>query len=163
MHNGIAVLTLAVLTPLPVAHGAAPDRLEHNKRIARIVLEEVLGKGKIAENEWIYAPSFVAHGQAGDVGRDVDREATKGWRSAFPDMVVTVDHVVAEGDYVVVHFTAAGTNTGAGNGLPATGRKARAGGMTLFRVADGKIVEEWSYANTMSLMQQLGLLPERQQ
>jgi len=46
-----------------------------------------------------------------------------------------------------VHFTARGTNSGSGNGLPATGVSVEAGGMTIFRLVDGQIVEEWSYTN----------------
>jgi predicted ester cyclase len=60
---------------------------------------------------------------------------------------------------VVVHWSASGTNTGAGNGLPATG-KAVAGlwGMTIFRFVDGRIREEWTSFDQYAMLQELGLL-----
>ena len=72
---------------------------------------------------------------------------------------MTVDLIVAEGDLVSVRWTARGTNTGTGNGIPATGRKVETSGITMFRFADGAIAEEWTAGNNLSLMRQLGLLP----
>lgn len=83
-----------------------------------------------------------------------------GWRDAFPDLKITVDKQVAEGDLVAVRWTARGTNTGAGNGIPATGRAVQTMGTTLFRVADGRIAEEWTCADSLGLMKQLGMLPQ---
>jgi len=118
-----------------------------NREIGRTVLEDVLGRGRIAENEHLYAPTFVAHAGARNATRAEDRAATEGWRQAFPDLEVRVLRMVAENDLVAVHFTARGTNSGSGNGLPATGVSVEAGGMTIFRLVDGQIVEEWSYTN----------------
>jgi predicted ester cyclase len=58
---------------------------------------------------------------------------------------------------VTIYWIARGTNTGAGNGLPATGKKAELAGITIWRIVDGKIKEEWSAFDQLSLMQQLGL------
>ena len=55
--------------------------------------------------------------------------------------------MVAENDLVAVQFAARGTNSGSGNGLPATGVSVEAGGTTIFRIIDGRIVEEWTYTN----------------
>ena len=82
-----------------------------------------------------------------------------GSRDAFPDLNITVDQQVAENDLVAVRWTARGTNTGSGNGIPATGRTVQINGTTLFRLDDGKIAEEWTCANSLGLMRQLGLLP----
>jgi predicted ester cyclase len=59
---------------------------------------------------------------------------------------------------VTIYWIARGTNTGAGNGLPATGKKAEQSGITIWRIVNGKIKEEWSAFDQLSLMQQLGLL-----
>jgi steroid delta-isomerase-like uncharacterized protein len=67
--------------------------------------------------------------------------------------------MVAEKDLVAVFWTASGTNTQPGMGLPATGKKIRTSGMTLFRFKAGKIVEEWSVWDMLSVMQQAGVLP----
>ena len=78
---------------------------------------------------------------------------------ALPDMRVKVNNIVAEGDLVSVYWTASGTNTAAGWGIPATGKSVSVHGMTLFRFERGLIQEEWSVFNMYSIMKQLGLLP----
>ena len=65
--------------------------------------------------------------------------------------------LIAEGDLVVVYWIARGTNTGTGNGLPATGKQVEQAGITIWRIVDGKIKEEWSAFDQLSMMQQLGL------
>jgi steroid delta-isomerase-like uncharacterized protein len=75
--------------------------------------------------------------------------------TAFPDLERTVEDLVAEGDKVVARWTARGTNTGDFNGMPATGKVATSSGITIFRIADGRIVEEWSESDMLGLMQQL--------
>jgi predicted ester cyclase len=72
---------------------------------------------------------------------------------------VSVDQLIADGDFVVVRWTATGTNSGEGNGLPATGRRIRSTGMTIYRFVDGRIAEEWSAFDRLGAYRQLGLLP----
>jgi steroid delta-isomerase-like uncharacterized protein len=150
-----AVLAIALLA-VPAFAGEVEEK---NKAVARTVLEEVLGKGKIDENEAIYSPDFVTHGAARDFNRTEDRESTKGWRQAFPDLRITIDKIVAEGDLVAVRFFGEGTNTGAANGLPATGKHIRIAGMTILRIVDGKVAEEWTSFDQLDFMRQLGLMP----
>ena len=57
-------------------------------------------------------------------------------------------------------WTARGTNTGTGNGIPATGKSVETSGCAIFRFEDGKVAEEWVSADSLSLMRQLGLLPQ---
>jgi steroid delta-isomerase-like uncharacterized protein len=132
---------------------------EKNKAVARTVLEEVLGQGKMDEYEALYAPSYVSHGSARDATRAEDRETTKAWRQAFPDLKINIDKLFAEGELVAARFIAEGTNTGAGNGLPATGKRIRIAGMTILRIVDGKIVEEWTSFDQLDFLRQLGLMP----
>lgn len=131
----------------------------HNAELARTVLEDVLGRGLIAENEHIYHPEFVAHSNAGDVGRAEDRAATEGWRSAVPDLQIHVLRTSADCALVAVHFRGAGTNTGEGNGLPATGRTVVVEGVTFFGIRDGLIAEEWTVFDQYGMLRQLNLLP----
>lgn len=67
--------------------------------------------------------------------------------------------MVAEDDLVTVIWTAVGTNTGQGNGLPATGTEVEGRGITVWRIVDGKIRDEWSAFDMLRVMQQLGLIP----
>ena len=89
------------------------------------------------------------------------RPRLKGWHEAFPDVVIVPEKLIAEGDLVVVYWIARGTNTGTGNGLPATGKKVEQAGITIWRIVDRKIKEEWSAFDQLSMMQQLGLVPQK--
>lgn len=140
--------------------GCSAAARNHNAELGRIVLEEVLGRGRIAENERIYHPQFVAHGAIRDTGRAEDRAATEGWRRAAPDLQVSALRLAADCELVAVHWEATGTNTGEGNGLPATGRSIRAQGITFFGIRDGQIAEEWTVFDNYGMLRQLGLLGE---
>ena len=132
---------------------------EQNKATARRAFEEILSQGRFELAEQLYAKDFVNHGIHRDIRLAEDQEALKGWHQAFPDIAIVPEKLIAEGDLVVVYWIARGTNTGRGNGLPATGKKAEQAGITIWRIVDGKIKEEWSAFDQLSMMQQLGLLP----
>jgi steroid delta-isomerase-like uncharacterized protein len=140
------------------SHHCAPSQITRNEAAVRTVFDKVLSRGKIDENEQLYAPDFIAHGLSGDSDRAEDRAATLGWRMAAPDIKMTVLRLVADCDMVAAHWEGTGTNTGAGNGLPATGRKIRAQGVTFFQFRDGKIAEEWSVFDQYTMLRQLDLL-----
>lgn len=132
---------------------------DKNKVIARRVFEEIFNQGKFQVADEIYAPDFVNHGVQTSVGLKEDQAAARGWKEAFPDLKMNVVLMVAEDDLVTVVWTASGTNTGQGNGLPATGKKAEGRGITVWRIVGGKIREEWTEYDSLRLMQQLGLIP----
>lgn len=143
-------MMLLVLMTLP----CSADETEINKALARRVYEDGLSRGIFTVP---YTDDFVGHGGSRTFTHEDGMKEAKGWRAAFPDLHVTPDLVIAEGDLVAVHWTARGTNTGTGNGIPATGRKVQVTGTAIFRFKDGKIAEEWTSANTLTLMKQLGL------
>jgi steroid delta-isomerase-like uncharacterized protein len=132
---------------------------DQNKAVAQRVFDEIFNQGKYDAANEIYAPDFVNHGFSTDIGLKEDQAAARGWREAIPDIKVTVKMMMAEGDLVTVLWTAEGTNTGQGNGLPATGKKVKGRGITIWRIVNGKIREEWSEFDQLRLMQQLGLVP----
>src|SRR5262249_32860748 len=132
---------------------------EQNKAIARRAFEEILSKGRLELAERLYAKDFVNHGIHRDASLEEDQAALKGWHQAFSDIAIVPAKLIAEGDLVAIYWIARGTNTGTGNGLPATGKKAELAGITIWRIVDGKIKEEWSAFDQLSMMQQLGLLP----
>ncbi|MBI2517705.1 MAG: ester cyclase [Opitutae bacterium] len=153
-------LCLTLLTAALSFGGCATPagKIETNKAVARKVFEEVLGQGRIDENEHLYSPKFAAHSITQSAGRAEDREATKGWRTAFPDLKMSVTHVVAEGDFVTVRFIARGHNTGQGNGMPGNGKFVQITGIAIFRLENGQITDEWSDFDELGLSRQLGLL-----
>jgi steroid delta-isomerase-like uncharacterized protein len=131
---------------------------EQNKTFAKRAFEELLSKGKFELAEQLYAKDFINHGIHRDIKFDEDQAALKGWHEAFPDLAIVPEKLIAEGDLVTIYWIAHGTNTGTGNGLPATGKKVEQAGITIWRIVNGKIKEEWSAFDQLSLMQQLGLL-----
>jgi steroid delta-isomerase-like uncharacterized protein len=155
MRKALICLCLAVLA----APAAASDPTEQNKAVVRRVVEEILGQGKFELADQLYAKDFVNHGQSRDYTLKEDQDGARGWRQAFPDMKMTVEKLVAEGDLVTVLWRARGTNTASGFGLPATGKPVELRGITIWRVVDGKIREEWSAYDQLSMMRQLGLFP----
>jgi steroid delta-isomerase-like uncharacterized protein len=130
---------------------------EQNKALAKRAFEELLSKGKFELAEQLYAKDFVNHGIHRDISLDEDQTALKGWHQAFPDLAIVPEKLIAEGDLVTIYWIARGTNTGTGNGLPATGKKGELAGITIWRIVNGKIKEEWSAFDQLSMMQQLGL------
>jgi steroid delta-isomerase-like uncharacterized protein len=150
----VSVWSLLITTPL---FGSALQ--EQNKIIAKRAFEELLSQGRYELAEQFYSKDFVNHGIHRDIGLEEDQGALKGWHQAFPDVVIVPEKLMAEGDLVTIYWIARGTNTGTGNGLPATGKKAELAGITIWRIVDNKIKEEWSAFDQLSMMQQLGLLP----
>lgn len=132
---------------------------EQNKAIAKRAFEDILSQGRFELAEQLYAKDFVNHGVHRDATLDEDQAALRGWHQAFSDIAIVPEKLIAENDLVTVYWIARGTNTGIGNGLPATGKKAELAGITIWRIVGGKIKEEWSAFDQLSLMQQLGLLP----
>ena len=79
---------------------------------------------------------------------------------SFPDLKVSINQIVAEGDLVSAAMTTEGTQTGVFMGIPASDKKISITEMHMVRVADGKVVEHWGVTDAMGMMQQLGVMPE---
>jgi predicted ester cyclase len=78
--------------------------------------------------------------------------------SAFPDVHMTIDDLVGEGDKVAVRFTVTGTHKGKFMGMPASNKKLKMWSIQIDRIANGKFVEGWERTDTLGLMQQLGVM-----
>jgi len=134
---------------------------EENKALARRAWE-------LADNpdilDEVYAPDVVWHEPDQEIrGLEQAMQFVPTYNTAFPDMSVTVEDVIAEGEKVVTRVTLRGTHQGETEefGLP-TGRQVELKGITISRIEGGKIVEEWDAYDNLSAMQQLGLVPEQQ-
>lgn len=149
-------IAAAALLLLPAAAAAGPAE---NKAVAARVLLEKMGQGRFDIIGEIYGPGFVAHGFGRDYSLAEDDQSGRMLRAAFPDLRVAVDRVVAEGDMVAVHWSSTGTNSVKVGPFPGTGKTVGLDGMSFFRFADGKIVEEWSTYDNLAMMRQLGMLP----
>jgi steroid delta-isomerase-like uncharacterized protein len=114
--------------------------------------------------EEVYAPDLVWHEPDQDVrGYEGARQFVSMYKAAFPDLNVTVEDVIAEGEKVVTRYTVRGTHQGEIEEFgPPTGRQLELEGTTIHRIENGKIVEEWERYDILSIVQQLGLFPEQQ-
>ena len=100
----------------------------------------------------------VALAMAGEYLGDVEAAARAmlAIYTAFPDSHYTIEDLVAEGDRVVVRWTSRGTHRGPFRGVAPTGRRVGVTGISIYRMAGGKIVDEWAVADTLGLLEQLG-------
>ena len=144
---------LAVGTPTPLATDSSQQ--SQNKAIARRVFEEIFNQGKFEVADEIYAKDFVNHGLHRNIDLQEDQAAVRWEKELFPKLTMTVDLMMAEGDLVTVVWTARGTNTGHAGALPATGMKLEARGITVWRIGDGKIREEWTSFDQLRIARQL--------
>jgi steroid delta-isomerase-like uncharacterized protein len=137
-----------------------PPDPEANKALA-IRADEHVNTGDTAIADEIFATNFVNHDPANPDVRDL--ESYKGWvaaaRTAMPDFHATMEDIIAEGDMVAERWTATGTQEGELPGIPPTGRQVTFTGMTIYRVAEGKIVDMWWSTDSLSLLEQLGVIP----
>jgi steroid delta-isomerase-like uncharacterized protein len=156
MRETLLLLALGIVSLSP---SVSAESAEKRKAVARRVFEEIFNQGKFEVADEIYAKDFVNHGVTRDIGLKEDQDTARGWRSAFPDLKMKVDKTLVDGEFVTVIWSGEGTNTGEGNGLPATGKKLKGRGITIWRIAGGKIREEWSEFDQLQILQQLGLMP----
>jgi steroid delta-isomerase-like uncharacterized protein len=133
---------------------------EDNKALARRSWEVVDNPDLVDE---VYAADLVWHEPDQDIhGPEEAKQFIAMYRTAFPDLNVTVEDAIAEGEKVVTRWTARGTHQGEIEEFgPPTGRQMEFQGITIHRIADGKIVEEWERYDNLSVTQQLGLAPEQ--
>jgi steroid delta-isomerase-like uncharacterized protein len=136
--------------------------VDQNKEIVRRYSEQFWGSGDEAVADELFAEAIVDHSPAipdQPPGREGEKRALAVFRSAFPDLRVTTEDIIAEGDKVVLRWTARGTHRGELPGLPATGQEATLKGIDILRLAEGRIVERWAEYDNLGLLQQLGAVP----
>ena len=135
---------------------------ETNKATVRRYLETVIGEGHADLVEEFMADGIELHGTGLAPGLIALEEWVAMLDAAFPDRQVTIDDVVAEADRVVVRTTLSGTHQAEMQGIPATGNAVTQPSITIFRLANGNIVEGWFATDNLSMMQQLGVIPAPQ-
>ena len=131
---------------------------EENKAAVRDTFENA-SQGNFGALHAILSPDYVLHPEE-IRGVDGLAEMVEQYRSALPDLTVTVEHQFTEGDYVATRSTIRGTHEGDLMGTPPSGREVEFSCLTISRCRDGKVEEEWEIADTMSLLRQVGAVPE---
>ena len=131
---------------------------EQNKTAVRDCFEAA-SRGNFGALDSIVSPDYVLHPE-GVRGSEGLAEMVQGYREALAGLTVTIDQQFTEGDYVATRFTIRGRHTGELMGAAPTGRDVEFTGLTVSRCRDGRIEEEWELVDTVSLLQQVGALPE---
>jgi len=159
--SAFAAIAIVAFAParLAFAQTAPPPslstaRAEANKALARRVFDEILNQGNFRMADEIYARDFINHGLHRDFSLAEDQAAAHWEKTVVPDLTVTAALITADQDYVTVVWTARGTNTRRSGWFPATGVKVEERGITVWRIADGRIHDEWTSFDIFSLIRQ---------
>lgn len=136
---------------------------EENKTVIRHWNEEIFNDKRVDRADEFVAHDYIDH--AGLPGQAPGLEGAKRkwatYATAIPDLRVTIEDMVAEGDRVAVRWTADGTQRGELLGIPATGKHLHWAGISICRVTEGKMAEQFEGWDRLALMQQLGVIPTR--
>jgi steroid delta-isomerase-like uncharacterized protein len=134
---------------------------EENKAVMQRVLQEVIAQGNLDLVDQLIAADYryFAPGSPEVRGPEGYKQLLTMYRSALPDLQMTEEDMLAEGDKVVVRWTARGTHRGELMGIPPTGKSVSVSGIVISRFAAGKIVEEHEVFDALGMMQQLGVVP----
>jgi len=131
---------------------------DSNKLVVRRLIEEVFNTGDISAVEKFIAPDYVDHNAGPDDAQGVEgyRQHIRAVRHTYPDFHVRIEFQIAEGDLVVTRVVGEGTHQNEWLGLTPSGSRVSMTGINIDRVVDGKIVEHWGEANTISAIFQMG-------
>jgi predicted ester cyclase len=137
--------------------------LDENKAIAQRLFDAI-NNGTVDELPHVVAPDVVDHNAVIFMQPEGPGGVEEGIRmllQGFPDLHLTTEEILAEGDKVVIRFTMSGTNTGDYRGLPApTQQYFESEAIAILRIADGRVAELWGTADRLGMLCQLGILPD---
>lgn len=130
---------------------------ERNRTLARRWFEEVWNQRRPETVDELFHAEGVGHMEGAEIrGPGQFKAAREALLSAFPDLRVAVEEVIAERDHAAVRWCVSGTHAGEGLGMPGTGRPVCFRGMTWLRFsAEGAVVEGWDSWNQGALFQEL--------
>ena len=134
---------------------------KENKAMLRRNCEEAFNKGNLAVADENIATNYVYHGSGGQEfkGPEGFKQLVTMFRTAFPDLRITVEDMVAEGDKVAHRATMRGTHKGDLMGIAPTGKQVTIAAIVISRFVGGKEVEAWSNLDQLGMMQQMGVAP----
>ena len=140
-----------------------PGDPQTNVAAIQSIFSEVFVNGNLDAIDESFAPEFIMHDPVVPMeilGPEGYKQVNGMYFIAFPDIQITADDMVAEGDEVAIRWTLNGTQTGEFMGIPATGRRITTTGISIYRFADGKVVEIWASYDALGMMQQLTMSQE---
>ena len=139
--------------------------VEENKAISRRFVEGIFNKKNPDAIDEICSPDYIGHDPLPGMPPNLDglKQFYAMGITAMPDYHSTIEDIIAEGDKVVQRFTGRGTHKGEFMGIPPTGKQVTIKGISIHRIANGKVVENWVTMDMLSVMQQLGVVPPPRQ
>jgi steroid delta-isomerase-like uncharacterized protein len=134
---------------------------EDNKALVRRFYDEVFNNKNLAGVDAFVAPNVIDHSLPPGAPGEIEgvRQTITMFLTAFPDLHLTLEDIIAEGDKVVVRWTMRGTHQGASLGMPPTGKQFTLPGISLVRLDGGMAAETWVCYDQLVMLQQLGLAP----
>jgi len=130
--------------------------VEQNKTVVRRFFEEIINGGNYDVADEIMGAGVESHSFPGLFGPEGVKEIMRAWDSTFANSHFTIHHEIAEGDLVLTHWTFTATHQGEYAGIAPSGKPIKFDGVGLWRVADGKVVEHWTYYDKLDMVQQMG-------
>jgi steroid delta-isomerase-like uncharacterized protein len=134
------------------------------KDVYRRFLDEGFNRGNLDALDDILTPDYVDHNAPPGTlpGPAGIKSIIAGFRAAFPDVRMTIEDQLADGDRVATRYTFRGTHLGNLMGIPPSGKQIEMTGITIARIAGGKMAEGWVVYELLSLLQQIGAVPSPQ-
>ena len=136
---------------------------EQNKAVVRRLFEELWNKGNLSLADQLFTPNYTHHDSSSpDFGHGPESERKRAtlYRTAFPDLRLTIEDLIAEGDTVMARWSCRGTHKGDLNGIAPTGKPFTISGVTIARLLNGKLAESHVNWDALGMMQQLGVVPQ---
>lgn len=133
---------------------------EENKAIVRRFLDELHNKRNLAIVDELAMPNYTGHGGGASTPEEVKQDASRR-AAAFPDIQLTIEDQIAEGDKVVTRWTMRGKHQGEFQGIAPTGKEVTMTGTFIHRIEGGKLAERWVNADQTAMLQQLGAIPSQ--
>ena len=134
--------------------------IEENKALIRHIYE-LCNRKELDAYFQLIDSAYIAHFSMGDFPLEQAKQFETMYFAAFPDAIATIEDMVAEGDKVAIRVTWRGTHKSEFMGIAPTGNKIETTNTPIFRIADGKLAENWATIDELRLMQQLGVIPKQ--
>ncbi|MDX1614177.1 MAG: ester cyclase [Candidatus Promineifilaceae bacterium] len=136
---------------------------ERNRELTRQTFEEIWNRGNLSIIDDHFASDYAGHSFAELAGREAVKRFVTMMRRAFPSVHYQIKDEIVSGDKVVQRWRIWAMHDGHFQGVAPTGKEVAIDGISIYRLAAGKLVEGWTQADLLGLMRQIGALPEAKQ